>query len=222
MDNTKIWKQDKYVILTHSFIRNKQLTMQEKIFYMEILNLSSTDHGCFASNNHFEKSFGVSKKSASNTISSLVKKGVISVDISNRNHKRLLSIKDGQVSIKDGQPSTKSGETIDNNTTNNTYNTPFEKFTSELEELFEDNKIATHKSKINKTSEVKKYFVKIKDTHDLDKIKKDFVLYVKLNQNTASRLSKYLIAVYEDNISGLPYSDKKNKPDSGQWESVDM
>ena len=114
--------EDKYIVLTHSMIRRKDMTMQEKIFYIEILNLSSLERGCIASNGHFEKSFGVSKKSASNTIASLVKKGFIISEITNRNHLRILSIKDGQVYTKDGQVSIKSGESKENITINKTIN----------------------------------------------------------------------------------------------------
>jgi len=113
---------DKFIVLSHSLIRNKLMTMQEKIIYMEILNLSSTEKGCFASNSHFEVSFGITKKSVSNTINSLVRKGLIISKISDRNHKRILSIKNGGVSIKDGQVSIKSGESKDNKTYNKTFN----------------------------------------------------------------------------------------------------
>ena len=112
--------KDKFIMLSHSMIRDKNLTMQEKIFLMEIVNLTSTEVGCVASNEHFEKCFGVSKKSASNTINSLVKKGYIDSKISDRNHKRILSIKDGGVSTKDG-------ESKDNITPNRTLNRTFNK-----------------------------------------------------------------------------------------------
>lgn len=95
--------KDKFIVLTHEMIRDNSMTMQEKIIYLEILNLSSLDKGCTASNSHFEKCFGISKKSVSNTISSLVQKGFIEVELKDRNHTRILSIKNGQVSIKDGE-----------------------------------------------------------------------------------------------------------------------
>jgi len=100
---------DKFISLSHSMIRRKDLTMQEKIVYLEILNLSSLEKGCIATNRHFEVSFGISKKSVSNTISSLVAKGFITSKLSDRNNTRVLSIKDGGVSIKDGGVSIKDG-----------------------------------------------------------------------------------------------------------------
>ncbi len=112
--------KDKFIVLTHEMIRDDSMTMQEKIIYLEILNLSSLDKGCIASNSHFEKCFGISKKSVSNTISSLVQKGFIEVDLKDRNHTRTLSIKNGQVSIKNGQVSIKNGETKENKTDNKT------------------------------------------------------------------------------------------------------
>jgi len=115
--------KDKFIVLTHEFIRDNSLTMNEKIVYLEILNLSSLEKGCIASNSHFEKSFGISKKSVSNTISSLVKKGFIESKLSDRNHTRILSIKNGHLSTNYGQLSTKNGETKDNKTTNKTINT---------------------------------------------------------------------------------------------------
>lgn len=108
---------EKYVVLTHSMIRDTSMTMQEKIIYLEILNLSSLDKGCIASNNHFEKCFGISKKSVSNTIASLIKKDLITSELRDRNHTRILSIKNGQVSIKNGE----SKENITDNTTSTDY-----------------------------------------------------------------------------------------------------
>jgi len=102
-------------------LRDHSLTMQEKLVLLEIGQLMELDNKqCYASNEHFAKLLNVSRKSVSNTISNLVKKGEISVELSDRNHKRLLSIKSGQPSIKSGQPSIKSGESKDNKTNNRT------------------------------------------------------------------------------------------------------
>jgi hypothetical protein len=85
-------------------LRDKELTMQEKLILMEINQLCELDtKSCYASNLHFSKLINVSEKSVSNTISSLIKKGKITSVLSDRNHKRLLSIKDGYTSIKDGE-----------------------------------------------------------------------------------------------------------------------
>lgn len=149
--------EDKFIVLHHSMIRRTDLTMQEKIIYLEILNLSSLEKGCIASNSHFEKSFGISKKSVSNTISSLIKKGFIESEISNRNHTRVLSIKNGQVSTKDGYPSTKDGETKENKQSNKQSN----KSTSLLDEYLESDNSCTELTK-NKVQEFIGYRKKIK------------------------------------------------------------
>ncbi len=104
-------------------LQDHSLTMQEKFIMMEIYQLLEMDSGqCYASNEHFSKLLDVGKKSVSNTISSLVKKGKITVELSDRNHKRLLSTKDGQSSTKDGQSSTKDGQSKENKTINKTIN----------------------------------------------------------------------------------------------------
>jgi len=93
-------------------LHDKSLTMQEKLVLLEIEQLQELDtNQCYASNEHFAKLLNTSTKSISNTISSLVKKGRITVELSDRNHTRLLSTKSGGVS-------TKSGESKDNKTIN--------------------------------------------------------------------------------------------------------
>ena len=169
----------KFIVLTHEMIRDESMTMQEKIIYMEILNLSSLEKGCIASNSHFEKCFGISKKSVSNTIASLVKKELIESRLYDRNHTRILSIKDGQVSIKDGQVSIKDGETKDNiqsNKTNNICIDIVSSFFNENKEIQKDDKtinilsdFVTYRKKIKKqiktTASLKLYYNKLKELH---------------------------------------------------------
>ena len=121
-------------------LRDHSLTMQEKLILMEIHQLTELDNNqCYASNEHFSKMLDISKKSVSNTISNLVKKGRIGVELSDRNHKRLLSIKDGHLSIKDGHLSIKDGESKDNKTINKTINTKKQEEEQEEEQVI-DNK----------------------------------------------------------------------------------
>lgn len=134
--------KDKFIVLTHEMIRDTSMTMQEKIIYLEILNLSSLDKGCIASNSHFEKCFGISKKSVSNTISSLVQKGFIEVELKDRNHTRILSIKNGQVSIKDGE--SKENKTINTSSYDEYLN------------LWNDFATRNNKSKVAKLSDSRK------------------------------------------------------------------
>ena len=110
----------KGIWLSIELLHDTSLTMQEKLILSEIKQLSELDtKQCYASNEHFAKLLNISKKSASNTISSLVKKDKITVELSSRNHKRLLS-------TKDGQPSTKDGESKDNKQFNKQLNTSLE------------------------------------------------------------------------------------------------
>ncbi len=172
----------KFIVLTHELIRDTSMTMQEKIIYMEILNLSSLEKGCIASNNHFEKSFGISKKSISNTISSLIKKGFITSELSNRNHTRILSIKNGHSSIKDGQLSIKSGESKENITINKTINI-FDAFLEELKSK------VTIKSKVTKTKDGEKLFKQIEDK---DKLLNDYIKHQLDKKEFAQRITAYM------------------------------
>ncbi|MFV0557667.1 MAG: conserved phage C-terminal domain-containing protein [Enterococcus sp.] len=56
------------------------LTLQEIMFLVEIDSLDNSAMGCYASNNHFSDFFGLSKSRVSEVISSLAKKGYISVE----------------------------------------------------------------------------------------------------------------------------------------------
>ena len=106
-------------------LHNKDLTMQEKLIFMEISQLEMLDKGCIASNRHFAELLDISTKSASNTISGLVKKGYIKTKIKNgsRNHEREIftihHTMDTYPQIMD-TPSIKDGETKENKTINNT------------------------------------------------------------------------------------------------------
>ncbi len=55
---------------------DKNLTTQEKLFYLEIDSLDM-DNGCFASNPYFSEFFGISTTRVSIVINSLVKKGYV-------------------------------------------------------------------------------------------------------------------------------------------------
>lgn len=57
---------------------SKNLTLQEKVFLVEIDSLDNDD-GCFASNKHFAEFFGLSIGRVSQVINSLHEKGYIDV-----------------------------------------------------------------------------------------------------------------------------------------------
>ena len=202
--------KDKFIVLTHEMIRDESMTMQEKIIYMEILNLSSLEKGCIASNSHFEKCFGISKKSVSNTISSLIKKDLITSELRDRNHTRILSIKDGQVSIKDGQVSIKDGqvsikdgETKENKTSNKKNNT-YDAFLGYLKSK------CKYKSKITKTKEGKDLFNQIQDKKQLVI---DYLKHQEDKKDFAVRITKFM----ED--YNTVYKNQNNNCDSvyGGW-----
>lgn len=58
----------------------KELTVGEKLMYVEIESLSKLQRGCFASNAHFAEMFSISTSRVSEIISSLANKGFVLVD----------------------------------------------------------------------------------------------------------------------------------------------
>jgi len=70
---------------------DKNLTLSEKFILTEIANLDKLD-GCFAKNSHFEELFGFGKNTVHRAIKKMKDLGYISVELSNRNHTRLIRI----------------------------------------------------------------------------------------------------------------------------------
>lgn len=69
---------------------SKDLTLQEKVFLVEIDSLNN-DKGCFANNNYFAKFFGLSTTRVSLVINSLIKKGFVTSSIlQSEGNKRIL------------------------------------------------------------------------------------------------------------------------------------
>lgn len=58
----------------------KELTVGEKLMYVEIESLSKLQRGCFASNAHFAEMFNISTSRVSEIISSLAAKGFVFVE----------------------------------------------------------------------------------------------------------------------------------------------
>ena len=109
---------------------SKDLTVQEKLFYVEINSLDN-EKGCFANNHYFAEFFDISKQRVSIVIKSLIDKGYIKSTIIYKEGTkqivyRVLNICKIPSPIIQGKPShTKQGEgTIemfkDSNTVNNT------------------------------------------------------------------------------------------------------
>jgi len=79
----------------------KDLTLQEKIFFIEIHSLDNKD-GCFASNSYFSNFFNISRSRVSQIINSLIQKTLITVEILYKNEtkeidKRVLRISTGGI-----------------------------------------------------------------------------------------------------------------------------
>lgn len=58
----------------------KELTVGEKLMYVEIESLSKLQRGCFASNAHFAEMFSISTSRVSEIISSLANKGFVLIE----------------------------------------------------------------------------------------------------------------------------------------------
>lgn len=105
---------------------SKNLTLQEKVFLVEIDSLDNQS-GCYATNKYFAEFFDLSEVRVSEVISSLVNKGfVISVINKEQGNKRKLktllkkSLRPSQRKVED--PLKDSFMSLNNNTINNTIN----------------------------------------------------------------------------------------------------
>ena len=103
---------------------SKDMTLQEKVFYVEICSLDN-ENGCFANNEYFSEFFGVSKVRVSEVINSLVRKGYISSIVNpEEGNKRILktlanfSLRPSQTKVEDPL----KDSFIHSNTINNTKN----------------------------------------------------------------------------------------------------
>lgn len=68
---------------------NKNITLMEKVFLVEIDSLDNNE-GCFASNDYFSKFFGLSKNRCSEVIKSLEKKELVNIDYSYKPNTKLI------------------------------------------------------------------------------------------------------------------------------------
>ncbi len=69
---------------------NGNLSIMEKMFLVEIDSLDN-EQGCYASNEHFSKFFGLSKNRCTEIIKSLESKGLISIELIRENGKKNIS-----------------------------------------------------------------------------------------------------------------------------------
>ena len=103
---------------------SKALTLQEKVFFVEIDSLDNED-SCFATNQYFADFFGLSKVIVSAVINSLVEKGYIkSTLIYREGSKEILKrvLKVSLIGYQRKQGEGIKGKFADSNTVNNTVN----------------------------------------------------------------------------------------------------
>ena len=188
---------DKYITLTWSFIRDKNTTMNEKIILMEIINLSSLDQGCFASNNHFAELMGVKKEAISRLISSLEKKGYISCKIKNgsRNFSRIMTLNKMLFDPKQNviSPLTNCLETKGNKLSNKRNNTT-DDFISDLK-----SKVKL-KSKVTKTKELESL---LKGIEDKEALKRGYIQHQEEKGEYAKRITAYVLDYTEVKTDGV-------------------
>lgn len=117
--------------------KDKNLTWNEKILFLEIDSYTSNDKDCFFSNEYISKLLGISETNANKTLSSLIKKGYVvktRFDGRHRYVKTALSYSTTLPCQKE-QPSRAHDNNIYNNNTNKTNNK--EKDSKEKEKLQE-------------------------------------------------------------------------------------
>ncbi len=86
--------EDKFLVMPILLLHNKDLTMTEKLIFIEITQLFNLEYGCIARNKHFMELLRISKPVVSRAINNLKRKGYISVKIfkGTRNHRREITV----------------------------------------------------------------------------------------------------------------------------------
>lgn len=82
----------KGVWIDKSIWLSKNLSLQEKVFLVEIDSLDKDERGCFAGNHYFSEFFDLSEDRCSQIISSLSKKNMISVSVDKSSGKSIRKI----------------------------------------------------------------------------------------------------------------------------------
>lgn len=103
---------------------NKDLSLQEKVFLVEIDSLDK-ERGCYAGNEYFAEFFELSADRCSSVISSLKEKGYIDVEVERSSGKSLRTIRrKGRVGLGENAEWPLGEKAVPNNTSiNNTINT---------------------------------------------------------------------------------------------------
>jgi hypothetical protein len=100
-NNNSMDRNFKGVWIPKEIWESKTLTLQEKVFFVEIDSLDSSERGCYANNHYFADFFGISKTRVSLVIKSLIEKGFITSTINiKEGNKRIL--KGSLIKVKGG------------------------------------------------------------------------------------------------------------------------
>lgn len=178
---------------------SKELTLQEKIMYVEINSLDN-DIWCFATNKYFADFFSLSDDRVSKIIQSLLKKGYISVEIDKVNwNKRTIST----LSVETQIPISGNADSY------NRYNNTYINSASEFNELFNENDKQSFKNELYIINKMFELWMEI--TVDLNKKTKDGVAqeYIKRVKDMMSR--------YIPRKEDWRLNWKKAKADTEDW-----
>lgn len=114
-----------YSVIPATVRYDKRISPNAKLLYAEITSLLKINGKCYATNGYFAKLYGVSKKSVSNWIKSLVKCGYVKTKIIYKKGSK--EIEDRYIQIcgegmEENLPTPMEKKVKDNNTTNVDYN----------------------------------------------------------------------------------------------------
>ena len=84
----------KFITVSIEIMHDQDLNQSQKFLLAEIEQLTSLEHGCIASNQHFAELIGITKGNVSKNINDLKSKGYIDIEIvaGSRNHTRVVTL----------------------------------------------------------------------------------------------------------------------------------
>lgn len=189
---------------------NKELTLMEKVFFVEIDSLDS-DEGCFASNNYFSDFFDITPQRASQVINELIKKKYITAKYEYNGleiKRRVLNIFDRGIkfsklgikeSLKGYQENVKDNNIIDNINNNIYYENNFFKISEERH-----NKYKELFPTLNIDNEYKKMEIWLEDNPKKRKTEKGYPRFISGWLNRALSGNKFNKEIKEELIGAIP------------------
>ena len=203
---------------------SKTLTLQEKVFFVEIDSLDSSERGCYANNHYFSEFFGISKTRVSLVIKSLIDKGFITSTINvKEGHKRIL--KGSLIKVKGGLKQ----KLIHSNTVNNTVSNTIKEivYSKEIHDCLKNCLTSFPETLHPNETQKPKWLDTIDKLHRIDKIpfeviesitskvrqddfwSKNFMSLTKLRKTNKDGV-KYIVAFYEqfkNKTNGKQFAD---------------